>query len=263
MKHMCGRIRRRGAAVALVGAALGLSACGQQPAGGQAASGDVDAYCEATLGFESLTGPEVDFETASPEEIMQANKDYAAQEMQPLADQVAAAAPAEIAGDIAVITGAVAMVAETGDDAAFYVAPDVAAARQRAVEFAAAQCGWATVNVTGVDYAFEDVPDTLQAGTTRFAFTNEGGEAHEMVIFRKAEGVTEPVTDLLALPAEEAFSKVQFVGVVPPSPTGQAGNAVAELEPGSYAMVCFLPVGGGEDGPPHFIEGMVHEFMVT
>ena len=263
MNHMCGRMRWRGAAVALVGAALGLAACGQQPVGGQAAPGDVDAYCEAMLGFETLPGPDIDFETASPDAIMQANRDYAEREMTPLIERVAAAAPAEIAGDIAVITGAVDMVAETGDDAAFYVAPDVATARQRAVEFAAGQCGWATVDVTGVDYGFDGVPETLEAGAARFAFSNEGGEDHEMVLFRKNEGVTEPITDLLALPEEEAFTKVTFVGVVPPLPPGQAGNAVAQLEPGSYAMLCALPVGGGEDGPPHFTQGMVHEFTVA
>ena len=32
--------------------------------------------------------------------------------------------------------------------------------------------------------------------------------------------------------------------------------------PGEYAMVCFIPVGGAEDGPPHFTQGMVQEFIV-
>ena len=38
-------------------------------------------------------------------------------------------------------------------------------------------------------------------------------------------------------------------------------------EPGNYAAVCFVSVGSvGEtegDGPPHFTQGMVHEFTVT
>lgn len=43
---------------------------------------------------------------------------------------------------------------------------------------------------------------------------------------------------------------------------GDEGSALVTLEPGDYAMVCFVPVGGGEDGPPHFTEGMLHEFTV-
>ena len=38
-------------------------------------------------------------------------------------------------------------------------------------------------------------------------------------------------------------------------------------ESGSYAIVCFIPIGSvgaaEGDGPPHFVEGMVHEFMVA
>jgi hypothetical protein len=35
-----------------------------------------------------------------------------------------------------------------------------------------------------------------------------------------------------------------------------------ELEPGEYVMVCFVSVGGAEDGPPHFTQGMKYEFTV-
>jgi hypothetical protein len=36
-----------------------------------------------------------------------------------------------------------------------------------------------------------------------------------------------------------------------------------DLEPGRYAAVCFIPIGGGEDGPPHFTGGMVAELEVA
>ena len=36
-----------------------------------------------------------------------------------------------------------------------------------------------------------------------------------------------------------------------------------DLEPGRYAAVCFIPIGGGEDGAPHFTGGMVAELEVT
>lgn len=34
-------------------------------------------------------------------------------------------------------------------------------------------------------------------------------------------------------------------------------------DPGSYIAVCFIPIGGGEEGPPHFTGGMVAEFDVV
>ena len=46
------------------------------------------------------------------------------------------------------------------------------------------------------------------------------------------------------------------------APPGEGGSTLAELSAGDYAMICFIPVGGGEDGPPHFTQGMIHEFTV-
>jgi hypothetical protein len=79
----------------------------------------------------------------------------------------------------------------------------------------------------------------------------------------------------LALPEEEVESAVTFAGVAFAAPDAEA-FAVVDLEPGSYVMVCFLPVGAtpevmaemeatGEepDGAPHFTQGMVHEFTVS
>ncbi len=82
-----------------------------------------------------------------------------------------------------------------------------------------------------------------------------------MVVFRKADGVTLPWEELLELPDEEAEEKAQFVTAAF-APPGEGSSTLAELEPGVYAMVCFIPVGGGEDGPPHFTEGMLEEFSV-
>ena len=47
----------------------------------------------------------------------------------------------------------------------------------------------------------------------------------------------------------------------------QEGMLVADLAPGEYVAVCFIPVGTMPDhegtGPPHFVEGMKQEFTVT
>ena len=123
-------------------------------------------------------------------------------------------------------------------------------------------CGYEAVDVSAVNYAFVDMPATLPAGTTSFSLTNDADEDHELVLLRKNDGETRTAEELLALPQDEAETLVTFSGVTFASP-GQTGYVAAELEPGAYFTVCFLPVGGGEDGPPHFTEGMVAEFEVT
>ena len=83
-----------------------------------------------------------------------------------------------------------------------------------------------------------------------------------MVMFRKADGETRSFEELFALPEEEAGDAVTFTAATF-SPIGETTYAVADLEPGQYAAVCFIPVGGAEDGPPHFTEGMLAEFEVA
>ncbi|MGH9188090.1 MAG: hypothetical protein ACRD0U_20150, partial [Acidimicrobiales bacterium] len=116
--------------------------------------------------------------------------------------------------------------------------------------------------VTAVDYAFEDLPTSLEAGPTVVELTNDGDEAHELVLFRKNDGVTQPAEELLALPDEEAFELVAFVQGSEPIDPGKRSSTVFDLEAGDYVAVCFLPVGGSGDGPPHFTEGMFTEFSV-
>ena len=53
-------------------------------------------------------------------------------------------------------------------------------------------------------------------------------------------------------------------GKVPVLPGADAKMAIPELEPGRYALICFLPdqSAPGREGPPHFALGMVSEFEV-
>jgi uncharacterized cupredoxin-like copper-binding protein len=119
-----------------------------------------------------------------------------------------------------------------------------------------------TIEVTGVDYAFEGAPDTAQAGTVAFRFTNKSAkEQHELVVLRKNDDTTESWADLLKLPEDQASAKATPVARTQAAP-GQSSATLADLTPGSYAMLCFLPVGGAEGGQPHFMQGMVHEFTV-
>lgn len=116
-------------------------------------------------------------------------------------------------------------------------------------------CDVQQVDIEAIEYVFQNSPAELDAGRVSFALENTGVEEHEMVLFKAADGVTETLTELLALPEEEQMSKMEFTGVTFGGP-GTTNYVAVDLEPGRYFLVCFIPQGGAEDAPPHFVGGM-------
>jgi hypothetical protein len=136
-----------------------------------------------------------------------------------------------------------------------------------AIAWAGENCGGETLDVTATEYQYDGIPDELATGYHVLNFSNEGKEQHEMFAFKINDGVTESVEDLLALPEEEVMGKITPVNAAFAVP-GDTDVASWNLtSAGSYAVVCFVSTGSvGEtdgDGPPHFTQGMVHEFTVT
>ena len=132
-------------------------------------------------------------------------------------------------------------------------------------------CDFETLDVTATEYAFEGIGESVPAGTTVINFDNQGSEFHEVVVMKIADGEERPVEELLSLPDEEAMAVVTNKAFVfgPPA-TGT--YITADLDPGRYVAICFVPVGAtpeametgeglGED--PHFAHGMVTEFEVA
>lgn len=145
--------------------------------------------------------------------------------------------------------------------------PEFLASSASVGEFAARNCADEQLEVTARDYEFAGIPATLTAGEYGVLLTNEGQEWHEIILLKKNEGVTETAEELLALPEEEAMSKVTEVGGAFAGP-GTTSGMVVELDEGDYIAICFIPVGttsleSEAEGPPHAAEGMVHEFNVT
>lgn len=142
-----------------------------------------------------------------------------------------------------------------------------------------------TVEVTAVDYAFEDLPATVPAGT-RLALANaSSAELHELVAFRLPDDETRSVGELVALPQEEVLPTLGApVTVLLAPPGGEQIPAVGDgtlAEPGRYAIVCVIPTGADPDeylqaaaeseeegppqvdgGPPHIAQGMFAELAV-
>jgi hypothetical protein len=137
--------------------------------------------------------------------------------------------------------------------------------------------------VNAVDYAFQDLPESVPAGSQITLTNGSTKELHEIVVLGPLPAdETRSVPELLALP-EDQLPAIEPV-LVMLAPPGEEGFAVVGdgtlAEPGRYAVVCAIPVGadpaafleaaeaGGEGppevegGPPHFTEGMFAELIV-
>ena len=209
-----------------------------------AGAGDSAAFCQARVDLEAQFGaeqPDVAAVTGTLEDFE-------------------AAAPADLVENVTGLSGALATAAESGGDPA----EDPAFGENLAPidEYVLAECGFETVEVTAAEYTFDGIPATVPAGTVAFSFTNDGSEAHELIMFKRAEGEERPIEELLALPEDQMFSALTFAGAAQAEP-GETTASIPTLEPGRYIGVCFLPTGGVEGSPPHFMEGMTAEFEVV
>jgi uncharacterized cupredoxin-like copper-binding protein len=124
---------------------------------------------------------------------------------------------------------------------------------------AAASAAPSTVTVTTTDYSF-DAPAELPAGLTTFRLVNRGPSIHHIQLVKFGEGKT--LDDFMAAlkaggpPPEWATME----GGPNPSELGDTSSTTVALEPGNYAMICFVP---GPDGVPHLAKGMVRPLAVT
>jgi len=118
------------------------------------------------------------------------------------------------------------------------------------------------VHVVAKDFSFE-APAQIPAGLTTLHLMNEGKEVHQAQIIKLTEGKT--FNDFTAA------MKAMKPGAPPPSWVVPAGGpnaaapggtaaATSTLEPGNYALVCFIP---STDGVPHAMKGMTRGLVVT
>jgi uncharacterized cupredoxin-like copper-binding protein len=115
-----------------------------------------------------------------------------------------------------------------------------------------------TVQMT--EYSFESARP-LTPGQHTFLVTNSGRQPHEFVLLRLAPGKT--VKDFGAWATTGGMK-----GPPPALPLGgvavidQGGSGVftADLTPGDYGMICFVP--DAKDGKPHLMHGMMKQITV-
>jgi hypothetical protein len=182
----------------------------------------------------------------------------------PAVEALAEAAPAELEDEIAVVSAAV-----TSDDPAASETPEYSAASQAIGDAAFEDCATEeSIDVTGVDYGFGNLPTEVDAGRIAFRLSNESAanEPHELVIATGANGET--AAELKELPMEELFEAARPLAVAFTNEPDTRATTMVDLEAGEYLVICTLPVGGFEaaaDGPgdPHSNHGMVAILTVT
>lgn len=192
-----------------------------------------------------------------------------------LLDQVEAAAPAEIAEHLAVLTDGARTVLESGDFTVFED-HEFAEAVSAADTWVFENCEFVTTaEIVATDYQYEGLAAEYPAGRTGFVVVNNGAEAHELAIIRKNDGVELTLAELLELPESESETMTTYVGGTFVGLPGERSNLVVDLEPGNYIAVCNVLAGTtfAEDGSvtegtegtgqPHVMLGMSFEFAVT
>jgi len=265
---------RLGVGAPLMVLALLVAGCGDDgdgdaagAAAGAAGGVDLPAFCDSAIGGETLFehGPETEGDGPPTDEALET---FAA-ELLPIVEEMEATAPEEVAEDAATYAGGIRTSLEEGDYGAG-MTDAVLAAGAALDAYVFDNCEMAEqVDVVAQEYSYDGLPATLPAGRIGVRFDNQGDEVHEAAFLRIVDGEERSIEELLALPEEEAQQLAVPVGGLQAGP-GEERAAVLDLEPGRYAVICFVPVGmtslaedPGEDaGPPHAFEGMVTEVVV-
>lgn len=115
------------------------------------------------------------------------------------------------------------------------------------------------VAITATDFGYVLPTAPIHAGLTTVTLVNQGAEVHHATLIRLEDGKT--VADYLTALQAGGPPPTWGVPVGGPNaapPSGEA-NATLVLEPGTYAVVCFIP---SADGVLHLAKGMVTQLEV-
>ena len=117
------------------------------------------------------------------------------------------------------------------------------------------------VSFTAKEFSF-DGPDTIPAGLTMFHLNDAGQQLHHLQLIKLEQGKTfadfQAAAKAMASGPPPAWM-VMYGGVNPPAP-GEMATSMEVMEPGNYAVVCFVE---GADHVPHIAKGMMKPLTVS
>ena len=214
----------------------------------QAADGDLTTFCSAIIDAEAQVIALSQGEEADPTAAL---------------EEAEATAPEDIATQVQSVVAQAREAIEKKDDSVFE-SEEFRTLDEEIDQYVFANCGLENMEVTASEYAFSGAPDSIPAGEIGINFTNGGEESHELILAR-INDPSKTVEDILDMPEKEQESAVTVISFLFAQP-GESDAQAFELEPGEYAMVCFVSVGTTPEkdgtGPPHVAKGMYGQFTV-
>lgn len=116
------------------------------------------------------------------------------------------------------------------------------------------------MTIDATEYKFE-APDQVPAGLMTVHLVDNGSELHHVAFVKLNDGKTvADVEQLFKNPGPMPSWAVDHGGVNAPHPGGGMATTTQMLEPGNYALLCFIP---DANGVPHFAKGMVRPLTVV
>lgn len=112
------------------------------------------------------------------------------------------------------------------------------------------------------DYVVVPAASSVAAGPVRMRATNIGIHAHELVVV-KADAVASLPTEKNGALAEEKLPDLALAGEIEEFPPTQQCDAVFDLEPGRYVLLCNLVEKVNGKTVAHLREGMATTFTVN
>jgi hypothetical protein len=204
--------------------------------------------------------------SANPEELRATLKEFWSRQ-EPILVSMDQQAPGEIKADTARLVDLARQGAATGDIATLS-SPDLIGPDRNIDQYVLQECGYDQITITATDHAYQGLPSTTPAGTISVTLRNQGQDAHQAVISRAKDGVTQPYTEILAQRPAQQLQMITPLGLLQADP-GQTDTIFLRLTPGRHGAVDLIPQGTTSinsppvDRPPHYTLGMLAEFTVT
>jgi uncharacterized cupredoxin-like copper-binding protein len=124
---------------------------------------------------------------------------------------------------------------------------------------ASAQAPASDVTIKLADYTFAATP-ALTQGRHTIKVENVGPQPHELVLLKLAPGKKTEDFGKWAETGMKGPPPAQPLGGVTLLDKGAKGTFTADLTPGDYGMICFVP--DSKDGKPHLAHGMMKTITV-
>lgn len=127
-----------------------------------------------------------------------------------------------------------------------------------------AACGssGSEVDVSLFEWNVEPTPTSVDAGEVTFTATNDGGEAHEMVVVKGIAPEDLPLNDDGSV-NEDALPADAFMGEVEEIEPGDSDSVSFDLDAGEYTIFCNIVETDNGETESHFDQGMVSTITVN